>query len=96
MDVSYGRIDLVLEQIINSNAASQHTGISSITNSIPARQRWAASHSLQTKSILMLFEKLGFTKKDDITRDLKPNQNEKNTYNMVKIITNCVKYRNFT
>ena len=55
MDVSYGRIDLALEQIINSNAASQHTGISSITNSIPARQQWAASHSLQTKSILMLF-----------------------------------------
>ena len=55
MDVSYGRIDLALEQIINSNAASQHTGISSVANSIPARQQWAASHSLQTKSILMLF-----------------------------------------
>ena len=79
MNVSYGRIDLVLERIINSNAASQRTGILSITNSIPARQRWAASHLLQTKSILMLLEKLGLTKKDDVTRDLKPNQNEKNT-----------------
>ena len=35
----------------------------------------------------MLFEQLGITKKDDITRDVKPNQKKKNSQNMAKIIT---------
>ena len=41
-------IDLTLEQTINADAASQRTGISSLTNSISARQRWAESHYLRT------------------------------------------------
>ena len=42
---SAGPIDLALEQTtINANAASQHTGITSITNSISACQRWSESH----------------------------------------------------
>ena len=75
---SSGPIDLALEQTINADATSQRTGISSINNSITARQRWAESHSLRTKIILMLFEQPGITKKDDITHDLKPNQMKKN------------------
>ena len=38
-------IDLTLEQIINANPANQKKGITSKTNSIGARQRWAESHS---------------------------------------------------
>ena len=41
-------IDLTLEQIINANAENQKKVITSITNSIGARQRWAESHSLRT------------------------------------------------
>ena len=33
-------IDLTLEQTINGDAVSQHTGITQFTNSISARQRW--------------------------------------------------------
>ena len=41
---------------------------------------------MRTKIISILFEQLGITKKDDITRDLKPNQIKKNSRNMAKII----------
>ena len=37
---------LTLEQIINNDAASQRSSISSLTNSISARQRWAESYYL--------------------------------------------------
>ena len=37
-------IDLTLEQTINADAANQRTGITSLTNSISAHQRWAESH----------------------------------------------------
>ena len=84
---SAGPIDLALEQTINADAASQRTGISSITNSISARHRWAESHSLETKIISMLFEQLAITKKDDISRDLKANQMKKNSQDMAKKIS---------
>ena len=71
-------IDLELEQTRNVDTASQRTGISSITNSISAWKQWAESHSLRTRIISMLFEQLGITKKDDITRDLKSNHMKKN------------------
>ncbi|XP_044760189.1 uncharacterized protein LOC123317646 isoform X2 [Coccinella septempunctata] len=47
-------IDLTLEQTINKDAASRLTGISSFTNSISARRRWATSHSLRTSLVTHL------------------------------------------
>ena len=66
-------VDLTLEQIINADATSQRTGISVVTNSISARQRWPESHCIRLSVISHLFEELNFTKKEDISRDLKPN-----------------------
>jgi len=43
-------IDLTLEQTINADAVNRLTGISHITNSISARQRWCKSHSIRTKN----------------------------------------------
>lgn len=68
---SRGPIDLTLEQTINADAASQKMGISFITDSISARQRWAESHFLRTAVISSVFEELGMTKKEDISKDLK-------------------------
>ena len=56
-------IDLTLKQTINAEAASQHLGVLSITNSISARQRWAESHYLRTSIVSTLLEHLGMTKK---------------------------------
>ena len=65
-------IDLPLEQTINRDAANQRTGISSLTNSVSARQRWAASHFLRLSDISNLFTEVNMTKKEDITSTLKP------------------------
>ena len=64
-------IDLTLKQTINAHAASQRLGISSITNSISARQRWAESHFLRTTVISSLFDSLGMSNKEDASRHLK-------------------------
>ena len=64
-------IDLTLEQTVNADAASQRTGIVSMTNSISARQRWAESHFLRTTVISYLHEDLNLTKQEDITESLK-------------------------
>ena len=56
-------IDLTLEQTVNANAASQRTGIASMTNSISARHRWAESHFLRTTVLSYLYENLNLTKK---------------------------------
>ena len=69
-------VDLTLKQTINADAASQRTGISAITNSISARQRWAESHYIRLNIISHLFKELNLTKKD-VSRDLKPNRIKK-------------------
>ena len=65
-------IDLTLEQTINHDAASQRSGISSLTNSISARQRWAESHFLRMSVINDVLEEAGMKKKEDITYKLRP------------------------
>ena len=64
---------LTLEQIINNDAASQRSSISSLTNSISARQRWAESHYLKMSIINDVLEEVGMKRKEDITVKLCPN-----------------------
>ena len=61
--------DLTLEQITNAIAACQRTAM---VNSNSARQRWAQSYYIKTSMISYLYESLGITKKEDVTKELKP------------------------
>jgi hypothetical protein len=63
-------VDLTLEQTINADAASQRMGISYLTDSISARQRWAESHFLRTSVISSVLEEFGLSNKEDTTKDL--------------------------
>eukprot|EP00794_Sanderia_malayensis_P015514 gene15514-17096_t len=83
-------IDLTLEQTINADAASQRTGISALTNSISARQRWAESHFLRTTIISAVFEDLGLTKKEDVSNDLK-HHNVKKSHENITLVTTAIK-----
>ena len=65
-------IDLTLEQTVNGDAASEKLGITHLTNSISARQKWSLSHSLRITIVSDLLEKLLITKKEDVTGELKP------------------------
>ena len=70
-------VDLTLEQTINNDAASQRSGISPLTNSISARQRWTESHYLTMSIINDILEEVGMKRKEDITFKLCPNSLKK-------------------
>ena len=79
-------IDLTLEQTVNAEAARQHLGLLSITNSISARQCWAESHYLRTSIVSTLLEHLGMTKKDDISQHIKPNRIKKTNASVRQVL----------
>ena len=79
-------IDLTLEQTINADAANQTKGITAITNSICARQRWAESHSLRTALLTLMFNNLAINKKD-VSRDLKPYKIKSDTKSLNKMLS---------
>ncbi|XP_057306368.1 uncharacterized protein LOC130644684 [Hydractinia symbiolongicarpus] len=83
-------IDLTLEQTINADAACQRKGISALTNSISARQRWAQSHSIRTSIVSYVFENLGMTKQEDVSQDLKASRMRQNSKDLHQVI-NMVK-----
>ena len=66
--------------MINADVASQKTGITSLTNSI------GVSHFLRIKIISYVFDKVGMSKKEDVTQDLKPNQMKKNNKHLQNIV----------
>ena len=82
-------IDLTLEQTINADTASQRTGITAMTNSISARQRWAKMHHISTTMISNVFNELGLTRSDDVSKELKPNKIRKNC-NDINALTNSI------
>ena len=80
-------IDLTLEQTINADAASQRHGISTVTNSISARQRWAESHYLRTSITSMLFQYLGMDKGEDVSHYLLPAKVKMDNNSIKQVIT---------
>lgn len=70
-------IDLTLEQTINADAANKLTGISHITNSISARQRWCRSHTIRSTIISHTMKEAGLNKVQDVTADLTNSQIKK-------------------
>ena len=79
-------IDLTFEQTINADAACQRAGISAMTNSISNRQRWAKSYYIRTTVISHLFESPAIAKKEDVTKELKPQSIKKNSEVVEKIL----------
>ena len=79
-------IDLTLEETINVDALSQKTSITSLTNCMGTRQRWARSHFLRSKVISYIFDKVGMSKKEDVTQNVRPNQIKKNNKHFQNIM----------
>ena len=76
-----------MEQTINSDAASQRSGIISLSNSISARQRWAQNHSIVTSILSKLFGELGIISREDISEELKLPRVKQNCHQLEKIIS---------
>ena len=91
---SHVPVDLTLEQSINADAACQRARISALTNSISARQRWAQSHSIIATVISKVFEKMGLTRKEDVTEELKSHRMNKNCQDLEKLINGIAETMN--
>ncbi|GBP23630.1 hypothetical protein EVAR_80247_1 [Eumeta japonica] len=87
-------IDLTLEQTINADAARTLTGITYLTHSISARQRWARSHDIRSSIITHVLEDLGITKKQDISAELQPHNIKKSCQQLEKFINSFDQYVN--
>ena len=79
-------VDLTLEQTINTDAATQKVGITNLTNSISARQKWAECHYIRTEIISNLKDDLNLSSKDDISKELKQSWIEKDNSDLLKLI----------
>ncbi|CAH0562801.1 unnamed protein product [Brassicogethes aeneus] len=79
-------IDLILEETINLDAANSMTGISHITNSIAARQRWCKSHSFRTSVISNMMQDLSLRRKQDVSGDLKESSIKKSHSQIEKLL----------
>ena len=79
-------IDLILEETINLDAANSITGISHITNSIAARQRWCKSHSFRTSVLTNVMQDLSMRAKQDVSADLHENRIRKSRAKLDKFL----------
>ena len=84
--VSKSLIDLILEQTVNADAASQQTGIGAFTNSISARQRWSYSLYISVTVITHLLEDVGLKQNYDVTCELKASHISKKWTDLCKLI----------
>ena len=64
-------VDLTLEQTINKDAASRHTGISAFTQCVKARKRWTVTRSMRGAVVSCLLDMAAITTKDEIIQELK-------------------------
>ena len=83
---SRSHVDLSLEQTINADAAHKRTGINAMTNSLSARQRLAKSYFVCTGIISHVSDNLAMTRKEDVSRDLKPRRIIKNSSYLTNIM----------
>ena len=80
-------VDIVLEQTINADGASQKTGITAFTNNILARQRWAETHYSRTMIISEMLEGIALNKKEDVTEEIKSHRIRSNQQALNKVKT---------
>ncbi len=78
-------VDLTLEQTINADAASRHTGIAAFTNSNPARRRWMLTRSVRSGIVGSLLHKAGLKRSEDVSQSLKPYRVKKDNDDLRKL-----------
>jgi hypothetical protein len=79
-------IDYTLETTINADAANKLTGISHMTNSISARQRWCKSHSIRSTITAHVMGETGLRPVQDITADLERSRINRHSLQLQNLI----------
>ncbi len=68
---SRAAVDLALEQTVNADAASRHTGIAAFTQSEGARRRWMITRSARSAVVGELLAQAGLKSLDDVSKETK-------------------------
>jgi hypothetical protein len=79
-------IDYTFETTINADPANKLTGISHMTNSISARQRWCKSHSIRSTITAHVMEETGLRPVQDITADLERSRINRHSLQLQNLI----------
>ena len=87
-DKSFSRnaVDMTLEQTINADAASRHTGITAFTNSMAARRKWMTTKTIRSAVVGHLLKRAGMKSTDECTQELKPYRIQRDNQDLQKII----------
>ena len=86
--------DITLEQTVNRDAASRHTGIAAFTNSVSARKRWCITRAERSKVITLLCQKAGIEVRDSVAQELKSTQIKHDNEDRSKLINTIREMRN--
>ncbi|KAL2091652.1 hypothetical protein ACEWY4_013915 [Coilia grayii] len=86
MPFSRAAADLTLEQSLNADAASRHTGITSFMTSTSARRRWLITRSARSAIIGSILQKTGLKSPDEGMKDLKDHRIRKDNEDMTKVL----------
>ena len=83
-DHNFSRLptDLMLEQAINSDAASRQTGVSSMTNNYNARLRWMQTKAARASFIDKVNDLVAVSDKEDVTADLQSSRLRRSATNL--------------
>lgn len=84
---SHSPVDLTLEQTINADAASQQTGITTLTNNYSARMRWMLTKSARSAIVTSVQEMAGIGNVDDPTAELRGARVRHDNTDVRKVIT---------
>ena len=87
-------VDFTLEQTINADAACQRNGISALTNSISARQRWVQTYSHRATAISKVFEEMGLTRKEGVIEEHKSHRINQSYQDLERLINEIAETTN--
>ena len=78
-------VDMTLEQTVNADAASRHTGMGSFVHSENARRRWMVTRAARSSIVGALLQSAGLYQKEDTTQDLKHHRVKRDHSDLEKI-----------
>lgn len=81
-------VDLTLEQTVNRDAASRHTGIAAFTDCIEARKRWTITRSRRGAIVRSLMDMVGLNNSTtEASQELKPSRVKRDNQDVSQVIS---------
>ena len=82
-------VDMTLEQTVNADAASRHTGMGAFAHLESARKRWMMTRSIRSAIVSQLLLFAGLVAPEDVTKDLKKHRVLKDNEDFQRLV-DCI------